>query len=440
MIQLSGGRPAFLDPRAAPFLAFVLATLAAAPAQASNGLNLVGFGSESLGMGSADIAVARDSNAVNINPAGMTQMSGSRFDSYVVPFYSTNFEHRDAFNGNHELDNPFGIFGSAAYVTQAQHPDLRFGIGMFASGGTGLNYENLDTRFGTRDDYSAVLAIMKVPLAMAWRVDEQLSLGLGVNLTYASTRQKIFPKTSSAGADANDPSDDFYGLRVDGADGTSWNFRLGVQYKATPTVTLGVSYASETDLKLRNGTATFNFTPVGLGDVKYRDLRIDGFALAQELGGGIAWQVTPRWLVAAELNWLDWSHALRDATLTATRPEDRAAPARVSFAQSLDHKDQYIVGVGTEYALSDRTRLRGGFNRAPNPIPNKTLTPTLNLTQDYEFEVGFWHKLASGWELSTAFQYQRNKKERYDNPEQPFGPSVEGNGVVALTLQVGRSW
>ncbi len=81
-----------------------------------------------------------------------------------------------------------------------------------------------------------------------------------------------------------------------------------------------------------------------------------------------------------------------------------------------------------------------GFNRASNPIPNRTLTPTLNLTQDYEFELGAWHKLASGWELSTAFQYQPNKKERYDNPEQPFGPSVEGNGVVALTLQVGRSW
>ena len=409
-------------------------------AWSSNGLNLVGFGSESLGMGSADIPLSRDANAVNINPAGMTQLSGSRLDSYAVPFISTNFNHRDAYNDTHDLDNPFGVFASAAYVRQALHPDLRFGIGMFASGGTGLNYEDLNTRYGTQDDYTAVLAIMKVPLAMAWRVDEQLSLGLAVNLTYSSTRQKIFPKTSSAGENAEDPSDDFYGLRIDGADGLSWNFRLGVQYKATPTVTWGVSYASETDLKLRNGTATFNFTPVGLGDVKYNDVRIDGFALAQEFGAGIAWQVTPRWLVAAELNWLDWSHALRDATLTATRPRDGNAPSRVHFAQALDHNDQYVLGFGVEYGMSDSTRLRAGFNRASNPIPNQTLTPTLNLTQDYEFEVGAWHKIASGWELSTALQYQPNKKERYDNPQQPFGPSVEGNGVLALTLQVGRSW
>lgn len=407
--------------------------LAPAGAWASNGLNLVGFGAESLGLGSADIAVSRDANAVNINPAGMTQIPGKRFDTYLVPFYSFNFKHSDEFNDDYEVDNPFGIFASAAYVTQALHPDLRFGIGMFASGGTGINYDKLRTRFGTRDEYSAVLAITKVASAVAWQANPQLSLGLGVNLTYSSTRQKVFPDTSSA-----DPL--FFGLRIDGADGLSWNGRIGIQYKQTPNLTLGMTYATETDVKLRNGTATFNYGAIGLGRVKYRDARIDGFALAREWGAGFAWEFTPKWMLAGELTWLDWSGALNDARLYATRPQNPAAPREVSFAQSLDHRDQYVWGLGLAYRWSDRTTLRGGVNIARSPIPDRTLTPTLNLTADGEVDLGFTHKLANGWEFASAMQLQSIKKERYDNPEQPFGPAKEDYGTIAFTLQLSRSW
>lgn len=423
-------------PRAAGSMLLLLTT----PVLASNGLNLVGFGAESLGLGSADIPVSRDANAVNINPAGLTQIGASRFDAYVVPFYLFNFKHTDAFNDDYEIDNPFGMFASAAYARQALHPDLRFAVGLFATGGTGLAYEKLHTPFGTRDEYSAVLAITKLASAAGWRVNERLSLGLGLNMTYASARQKLFPETSSAGADPDSPADDFYGLRVDGADGVSWNLRLGLQYKPTATLTLGLSYASETDLRLRDGTATFNFTPLGLGKVKYRDVRIDGLALAQELGGGVAWQFHPRWMLAAELTWLDWSHALRDATLEATRPDDDAAPARVAFAQTLDYKDQHVVGLGIEYRLSSRTVLRGGFNHGSNPLPNRALTPTLNLTADREFEAGFAHRLDKGWEVASTMQLQGPKKERYNNPQQPFGAATEDYGLIAFTIQLSRSW
>lgn len=424
-----------------PFL--LLATAAAlfsGTAVASNGLNLVGFGAESLGLGSADIAVARDANAVNINPAGLTQIHGTRFDGYLVPFYSFNFKHTDANNDNYDIDNPFGIFASAAYARQALHPNLRVGIGLFASGGTGVTFKDLTTAFGTRDEYSAVLAITKIASAVAWKVDDKLSVGLGVNMTYAATRQKLFPDTSSAGADPDSAADDFYGLRIDGANGVSWNARVGLQYKPVETLTLGLSYASETDVKLRNGTATFNFTAIGLDKVKYRDAKVEGFALAQELGAGFAWQFDPRWMLAAELTWLDWSHALRDATLSARLPENDAAPAAVGFAQALDHKDQYVVGLGLEYKLSDRTVLRGGVNIARNPIPDRTLTPTLNLTADGEIAAGFAHRLLNGWEFSSTMQVQGPKHERYDNPQQPLGPSIADYGVIAFTLQMGRSW
>lgn len=414
-----------------PAMAVLLAV--AADARASNGLNLVGFGAESLGLGSADIAMSRDSNAVNINPAGLTQIAAQRFDGSLVPFYTFGYAHTDAFNDNDKIDNPFGLFGNGAYARRALHPDLVFGLGLFVSGGTGVTYETLQTAFGTNDEYSAVLGITKIATGIGWQVSEQLSLGAGLNLSYSQTRQKVFPDTSDADAG-------FFGLRVDGADGVSFNGRLGLQYRVTPELTLGASWASETDIKLEGGTLTVNYEDIGLGRVKYEDAEVDGFALAQELGVGLAWQFHPRWLLAAEVTWLDWSGALGDARLRATQPRNGDAPAVVEITQALDHRDQYVVGVGLAYDWDDKTVLRVGVNIADNPIPAQTLTPVLNLTADGELDLGLTRRFGKGWEFGTALQYQPYKSVDYNNPQQPFGPSREDYGVVALTLQLSRSW
>lgn len=407
--------------------------LATGPAWSSNGLNLIGFGAESVGMGSADIAVARDSAAVNINPAGLTQLRQQRFDGSLLPFWTFGFSHEDAYNQDQASDNPFGVLLSSSYARQALHPDLTFGIGLFVAGGTGVVYENLNTAFGTRDEYSAIVGANKLATGVGWRVNEQLSLGLGLNLTYTQARQKVFPDTSDADAG-------FFGLRLDGTDGFSFNGRLGLQYRPVPTLTLALSYASETELKLEGGTATINYSDIGLGRVKYRDARVEGFALAQEVGAGAAWQLSPRWLVAGEVTWLDWSGALGDARFLATHPDDPAAPAVIDLRQPLNHRDQYVFAFGIEYAWDDKTRLRGGLNIARNPIPSQTLTPVLNLTADGELDLGFSRKLARGWELAAALQYQPYKSESYDNPGQPFGPASEDYGVAAITVQLGRSW
>ena len=60
------------------FILFVYAI--SFPSLANNGLNLVGFGSESLNMGGADVAVARDTTALNTNPAGLSLAFTLKYD------------------------------------------------------------------------------------------------------------------------------------------------------------------------------------------------------------------------------------------------------------------------------------------------------------------------------------------------------------------------
>ena len=63
--------------------------VSAVPTQliAGNGLYLIGYGNESVLMGRADVAVARDAFATNNNPAGMTQLSKQAADPELVLDY-----------------------------------------------------------------------------------------------------------------------------------------------------------------------------------------------------------------------------------------------------------------------------------------------------------------------------------------------------------------
>src|SRR3990172_5755309 len=50
------------------------------PAQAANVIEFSGLGGRSLGMGGVDIGIATDPPAMHSNPAGITQIKGSRID------------------------------------------------------------------------------------------------------------------------------------------------------------------------------------------------------------------------------------------------------------------------------------------------------------------------------------------------------------------------
>ena len=70
---------------ALPIVSGIAMSLLPIYALAANGFYLTGYGNESMLMGGADVAVARDAFAANNNAAGMTQLKGQAFD-FSYPF------------------------------------------------------------------------------------------------------------------------------------------------------------------------------------------------------------------------------------------------------------------------------------------------------------------------------------------------------------------
>ena len=71
---------------------------------ATNRLNLIGYGAESSLMG-GDVAVARDTAALNTNPAGLMQLRGPALDVYGASSYALDVGHTDLIGNNLQVDN-----------------------------------------------------------------------------------------------------------------------------------------------------------------------------------------------------------------------------------------------------------------------------------------------------------------------------------------------
>lgn len=252
----------------------------------------------------------------------------------------------------------------------------------------------------------------------------------------AGARQRVFPGTSVAG-----PAGVFFGTQIDDLQSQRFGARIGVQYALAPTLTIGAAYANQVNLPLTGGKLTANMNAIGLGNVRYSNVRLDGLATPREAGAGLTWQITPATLVSLEASWLNWSRALRTQRLIARNPDNAAAPAEIDQTATLGWHNQWVFAAGLAQAVSPSITLYAGFNYGRNPIPRDTLNPLLAPIGEKHLTFGFAQTLSRGWRWSGSLEWQLPQRVRYGNPETPFGPNAEERiGYLALLLQLTKRW
>lgn len=409
------------------------------PAQASNGLNLIGFGAESMGMAGADLAVARDTSALNTNPAGLAQISGRLLDLNGAIAYVGGNRHRDDLGNDRSNSNDLAILSNMGYARQLEEgTPLTLGVALFAQGGTGNEFKDLDTAFGTRDDMSVLFRVARITPGTAWRVSDTLSLGASLVITYSDLEQEIFPDTSFRGPT---PETSFFGTRLTDMDDLGTGIKLGLMVKPNERLTLGAAYTSQVDIELDGGTLVADMTDLGLGKVTYNSVEASGLNQPQELGLGLAYQYSERLLLAAELNWIDWSKAVKRGRLTAANPSNPAAPANLELITTHNWNDQYVLALGLRYDIDSNRVVRVGYNYGKNPIPSSHLNPLLNTTAEHHLTLGMGWQVNPIWRVDGVFEWDIKNSITYTNDELPFGADAEEVGeAFALHFQMSRSW
>ena len=256
----------------------LVGVLAAAPAGATNGMDMIGYSTRSIGMGGADVAVDGDASSVGGNPAVVSAATPS---SATLQFTGLmpSLTYKDPYQ---EVDGesqtfPMPLLG---YVHKVAGSPWSVGIGMYAQGGMGVDFKNVMTPAGTKDEIMSEVAFLRVNPLVAYEVNPNLKLGATLMFGYAMAKFSLFPDTPgmNSGMDVKDLTSFGYAAKI------------GAQYKVNDQLRLGATYLSKSSVNLDGGTATLNFGPQG-GLVKY-DAAMEDFTWPQEVGS--AWPTCRR--------------------------------------------------------------------------------------------------------------------------------------------------
>lgn len=385
---------------------------------ATNGMNMISYGGQESGMAGASLGVSDNPMAMNNNPAGLTQVKDSEL-VVGISLLMPNLKHEDKISplGPNDRSGENKVFPlpTIAYAKRLPNSPVVLGIGVFAQGGMGADFKKLKTVFGTRDRTYTNVRYAKITPSIAYQFNDKLSAGIALNVGYSDVEMEFFPNTFSPGGDGIPP---FAGMDLEDEYAFGYGAKIGLMYKLTDKVNIGLVYTTRSELNYDNGKMEFR-GPEPIGG-KY-DAKMDGFTWPASLGLGVGIRPTDRLLFAADLTWVNWSDAIETVKIKtdSSVPEMRTIPFKMNW------KDQVVFAVGSAYKSSENLTLRIGYNYGKNPVPAETLSPLFPAIVEHHLTIGFGYKIGEKINLDGAWEHAFNKSVKYFNKDAPFGPGAK---------------
>ncbi len=405
---------------------------------ATNGMNMEGYGPVATALGGASMAYDNGTAAVINNPATLTLMPDpARFEvaiGVLGPQVSAT-----APNGAKADSQATAFFMPAiGYVRKAG--DLVYGLGVFGQGGMGCKYAGDTWRgLGFGLENRTEVSVGRVIAPLAWKVNDQLSVAGSVDFVWAGMDLKmamtgaqfndlVTPTSHHMGEASGSIVQSFGQIMQQMPAGTSvdyayFNFangnpftgaakgygyagKVGLVYRASPDVTFGLTYHTETelsDLKASGAQVSFQLNVPGMGQMPQTlggDLRVHDFEWPAMLAGGVAWTPAPGWMVAADVRQVFWKNVMQRFNMGFVAAN---SSSNGNFAgQNLDAQlyqnwsDQTVLQLGVAWQYSPTLTLRAGANHGKDPIPAQYLNCLFPATVEQHVSFG------CGWRVSEA--------------------------------------
>lgn len=373
-------------------------TLGLSPLSHAAGFQLFEQGGSGLGNAFAGRpAAAEDASTVFSNPAGMSVLDNSQFVAaahIILP--SSRFKNSAstinaslggaAITGGNGGDG--GVLAAVPnlFVTHQFNDQLHFGLGISAPFGLATDYDS--GWVGRYHGLDTDLRTVNINPSISYRINEQWSIGGGINAMHADLREYTNaldsggicasfatnptlaavggPATAAAcggaGLAANTVATDSH-IKLEGDD-WGYGFNIGVLFQPSHNTRVGIAYRSKVSLNVR-GDADFTVDPVfraqmngnltgGFAalftDTKFK-AKID---LPETLSIGSFQRVNNRWDMMGDISWTNWS---RFETLRA----DFDNPVQSDLVQPENWEDTFRVALGITYHYTPEWDFRFGY-------------------------------------------------------------------------------
>jgi long-chain fatty acid transport protein len=408
----------------------LLLSLSVAPAHATNGMYLAGYGSEAAGRGGTNIAISDRALGLQANPAGIAQLQGSHLSLDLQLLMPTLSYYGDPLGNDLDANDQVFPMPSISYVRGGRGSAWTWGLGLISQGGMGATFDGYRTPFGTVDGTHSMVRFMTLNPTVAYSFNEDLSIGGTFNAGYSDVEFRFYPETSfyNDGGTPADPSDDmgFFGADMSKrARAYNYSFKVGAMWQVTPQVQLGAIYQSKTQGDYEDGTLTLDQTALGLGQVDYSAV-VDNFTWPEQFGAGVQVRPTERLMLAGDARRYRWSQAIERIEVRGTEPDPVSPVTDPLLPFVFEWKDAWVLSAGVEYRTSEALTLRAGYNLGENPVPDYTLNPLFPaITEQHATAGAGWTWGANTLNVAVERAFEASQTNPNTDPQvNPFGPGM----------------
>jgi len=361
----------------------------------AGGLTMYEIGTQDTGYASAGYAArANDPGTILTNPAGMTRLKGSQILIgghllYGHAHFSPDANTTPAL-GTDDGGNAVGpLPGLSAFGTYAMNDKLSLGFGMFSNFGLGLWYDS--DWVGRYYAKNAVLMGMSFMPAAAYRVNDNLSVGAGINVMLGYLKNTVAINNVNPGwADGE--------LHVrDTTVGVGGN--VGILYELSKGTRFGVTYNSPVKLDFSDTPEFKNVAP-GINDIinnrGWRNSSLDlDVTVPQGVMVSFYHELNSQWALLGNFGWQDWSQFGKvDVSFKET-----------SLTTDLDFKDTWHGALGVQYRISEPWLITGGVAYDSSMMDDSNRSPALPLGWAWRFALGGQYAWSKTVQVGLAYEY-----------------------------------
>ena len=462
---------------------YLLAMVAffAASSFATHGTRMVGFNAKTVGRGGTGIGVFDSPSLMMTNPAGIAFLSDPLLDgnfSLMVP----GLHFTNTLNNVEGKTNYFPI-AALGFVNPQHEEKWSWGIGVFTQGGMGADFTLQHDLFRDNtgayipQEYHSKLAVMQGGPSAAYRLTPDLAIGVSAHFMYSMMEFKmpyslepsimkgvINPSTGMTFGDlfAAPASQGGFGYTevtaaaiMDHLTANGFGGKIGLAYRVSDAVSIGLSYTLPTSFTYKNGKATMDMT-AQMNDAfgkavqgylmqnpnatpeeaqmavmqQFGQMGIDltkGAAATynleaklkfpQSLGVGTSVNVSPHVRLAFDAEWVDWKNAFDKMTLNLSNGVNpninRMLGNTGSFSVDfpMQWKDELAFRIGGEFDATSALTLRAGYAYGSNPVPETTVFPVFPAIVDNHLMFGASYGVTDAVTLHGAYELALNKQE-----------------------------
>ncbi len=408
-----------------------------------------GIGAKATSLGGAFAAQADNVYAIHYNPAGLTQLKTVAVSAGITALDPKLNAKAYTVESNSMLGtSQLGPANIADDTSICYDPHFGLavpfagkfavGLGLYAPFGFKLEWPQDPARNpAAHDSYDAWYARIAVTPTLAYRVNDKLSLGLGLvlgqsasgaknklsqanaNLLAAGIGQQLTlmgaPPAYIAGIMQAAQSLANGTIDADLKDDFNYSVNLGLMYRPVQPLTIGLTYRSKASTDLE-------------GDVQYKGSAAQMTALDQlkifglngkaqgtvkdldapdQLQLGVRYQLHEKVSIEMDLVWTNWS-IVEHETTNFNNP----LLGQSHIEKKRDWHDTNQLRMGLEWQATDILALRCGYFYDPTPVPDTTFDTLWADADKKTYSLGAGLNLKN-WTIDTAVQYTISEKDRY---------------------------